>query len=125
MLQRFQIIKNEFGNGALIRLLLLLIGLVGMTIIGILGFSSWVAVIIAVVGLISGFLLRKIIPAGAEYYSYVISAGLFIYGIILFLGDRFGIENNWKLAIISATTVIVFNLQFWTLSNPSVKKHHL
>ncbi len=37
-----------------------------------------------------------------------------------FLGDMFGIENNIKLAIITGTTVIIFDLQFWSLSAPTV-----
>jgi len=120
MLKRFQRIRAEFGTMVLLRIILLLVGLVGMTILGLFFSSSILAGIIAAVGLVLGFLLRRQIADGAEYYPRAISAGLFVYPIILFLGDRLGIENNIKLAIITLTTVIIFDLQFWSLSDSSV-----
>lgn len=120
MINRFQRIRREFGTKVLLRIILLLVGLVGMTVFGYFAFSSLVAGIITFVGLVLGFLLRNQIAAGVEYYSRAIGAGLFVYGIILFLGDRLGIENNVKLAVITATTVIVFDLQFWSLSNAMI-----
>ena len=119
MLKRFRRIEDEFGMMYFVRTLLLLIGLLGMVILGFY-FSSYLPIIIAGVGLLLGFLLRNKIPDGAEYYPRIISVGLFIYGIVLFFGDRFGIENYLKLTIITATTVVIFNLQFWTLSNESI-----
>lgn len=120
MLNRFQRIRTEFGTMILIRTTLLLVGLIAMTIFGFFAFSSLLAGVIAVTGLILGFLFRKQISTGIEYYSYAIPAGLFVYSIILFLGDRFGFENSVKLIIITVTTVIIFDLQFWSLSDPSV-----
>jgi hypothetical protein len=120
MLNRFQRIQQEFGTKTLLRIILLLVGLVGMTIFGYFALSSIIAGIITLVGLVLGFLLRKQIADGVEYYSRPITVGLFIYGIILFLGDMLGIENNVKLAIITATTVIIFDLQFWSLSDTTV-----
>jgi len=120
MLNRFQKIKTEFGTMILLRTILLLVGLVGMTVFGFFSFSSILVGVIAIAGLILGFLLSRQIAKGAEYYPHVITIGLFIYSIVLFLGDRLGIENNVKLAIIAATTVIVFDLQFWSLSDPSI-----
>jgi hypothetical protein len=120
MLNRFQRIQQEFGTKDLLRIILLLVGLVGMTIFGYFVLSSILAGIITLVGLVVGFLLRKQIADGVEYYSRIITAGLFIYGIIGLLGDMLGIENNIKLAIITVTTVIIFDLQFWSLSDKTV-----
>ena len=120
MLNRFQRIQREFGTKDLLRIILLLVGLVGMSIFGYFVLSSILAGIICLVGLVLGFLLKKQIADGVEYYSRTITVGLFIYGIIGFLGDMLGIENNIKLAIITATTVIIFDLQFWSLSDPTV-----
>lgn len=103
----------------LLRTILLLVGLVVMTVFGFFSFSSVLVGIIAFAGLILGFLLRKQIADGAEYYGRAITVGLFVYSIVLFVGDWLGIENNIKLAVIAATTVIVFDLQFWSLSDPS------
>ena len=104
----------------LLRTILLLVGLAGITVFGFFSFSSILVGGIAFAGLVLGFLLRQQIVKGAEYYPHVITIGLFVYSIVLFLGDRLGIENNIKLAIIAATTVIVFDLQFWSLSDPSI-----
>src|SRR5215204_3838922 len=120
MLNRFQRIKTEFGTTDYIRIMLLLVGLVGMTVFGLFAFSSFLAGIIAAVGLILGFLLKRQIANGAEYYAKAITAGLFVHGIIVFLGDTLGLENNVTLAIITAVTVVVFDLQFWSLSDPSI-----
>lgn len=120
MLNRFQRIREEFGTAVLIRIAVLLIGLVGMSLLGFFALSSLLAAIISIAGLALGFLLRRQIVKGAEYYPRAISAGLFIYPIVLFLGDRLGIENNAKLAVITLTTVIIFDLQFWSLSDSSI-----
>ena len=120
MLNRFYRIQEEFGTKDLIRIILLLAGLVGMTIFGYFALSSILAGIITLFGLILGFLLRKQIADKVQYYSRSITLGLFIYAIIGFLGDVFGIENSVKLAIITTTTVIIFNCQFWSLSDPTI-----
>ena len=104
----------------LLRIILFLVGVIGMSIFGYFGLSSILAGIITLVGLILGFLFRNQIAEGIEYYSRAVTIGLFIYGIVLFLGDRFGIENNTKLVIITLTTVVIFDLQFWSLSDPNV-----
>ncbi len=120
MIQRLQQIKIKFGKIVLIRILVLLVGLLLMSVLGLFWLSSFSSVTIAVSGYLLGFLLRNKIADRAEHYGQIISTGLFIYGIILFLGDRFGIENYLKLAIITTVTVIIFNLQFWSLSDPTV-----
>lgn len=119
-MNRFRRIQNEFGLSALIRTSVLLIGLLGMALLDFFVFSGIGAGIIAVVGLALGFLFRRKIPEGAEHYPRAIYAGLFVYSIVLFLGDRLGLGNGAKLAIITATTVVIFDLQFWSLSDPSV-----
>lgn len=119
-MNRFRRIRNEFGLSALIRISLLLVGLLGMTLFDFFAFSGIWAGLIAVGGLALGFLLRRKIPEGVEHYPRIITVGLFVYSIVLFLGDRLGLGNSMKLAIITATTVVIFNLQFWSLSDPSV-----
>lgn len=119
-MNRFRRIKNEFGTSALIRISVLLIGLLLMALLDFFAFSGIWAGLIAVVGLVLGFLFRRKIVDGAEHYPRFISAGLFVYPIVLFLGDRLGLGNSAKLAVITATTVVMFDLQFWSLSDPSV-----
>lgn len=119
-MNRFRRIKNEFGVAALLRTSVLLIGLGALTLFDYFAFSSIRAGLIAIVGLTLGWLFRRKIPEGVEYYSRATSAGLALYSITLFLGGLLGLEHSAQLAIITATTVVIFDLQFWSLSDPSV-----
>lgn len=119
-IKRFQRIKSEFGGWVFFRIALMLVALVGFAALDVFYLSKFIIALVSVGGLLVGFLLRKQIPEGFDYYSKIISVGLFIYGIVLFLGDRFGIGNYWKLFIIALTTVVIFDLQFWSLSDSSV-----
>lgn len=117
-MKRFRRIQNEFGTTVLLRTSLLLIGLFGMALWDYLAFSSIRAGVITRLGL--GFLFRRLIVKGVEYYRRVLSIGLFVYSLTLLLGDRVGLENSAKLAVITATTVVIFDLQYWSLSDTSV-----
>ena len=119
-MNRFRRIQEEFGVKALLRTSLLLLGLFGMALFDYFAFSSIRAGLIAFVGLVLGFLFRRQIAGGVEYYPRVISAGLFVSSITLLLGDLLGLPHDVKLAVITATTVVVFDLQFWSLSDASV-----
>jgi hypothetical protein len=117
---RFLRIKDEFGSMALLRTSVLLIGLCGMVVFDYFAFSSLRAGLITIVGLALGWLFRQKIPDGVEYYRRAIPAGLFVYSVTLLAGDLLGLSNSTKLAVITATTVIIFDLQFWSLSDSSV-----
>lgn len=119
-MNRFRRIQNEFGTAALLRICVLLVGLIGMALFDFFAFSSIRAGLIAIVGLALGFLLRREVANGIEYYPRVVTVALFVYPIILFLGDQLGLGNSMKLTIITLTTVVIFDLQFWSLSDPSI-----
>ncbi|HEX5709347.1 MAG TPA: hypothetical protein VFX96_18745 [Pyrinomonadaceae bacterium] len=106
--------------GVLARMCLLLIGLLAMALIDYFEFSSLRAAVIAAAGLVLGFWLRRPIAERVEHYRRVVPAGLFLYSAVVFLGDSLGLAHSTKLAIITATTVVIFDLQFWSLSDPSV-----
>ena len=91
-----------------------------MALLDYFAFSSIRAGLITIVGLALGFLLRRLIVKGVEYYRRGIYIGLFVYSVTLLLGDLIGLENSIKLAVITATTVVIFDLQFWSLSDTSV-----
>ena len=105
-----------------VRTALLLAGLFAMGLFDYLAFQSFKAGVIAAVGLALGLLLRNRIPEGAEHYPPIASVGLFVYPIILFVGGLLGLSHSARLAIITAVTVAIFNLQFWSFSDPSVFK---
>ena len=117
---RFGMIRGKFGVGMVIRTALLLAGLFAMTLFDYFAFKSFRAGVIAAAGLLLGFLFRRRIPDGVEYYPRILSVGLFVYPIILFVGGLLGLGKSAQLAIITAVTAAIFNLQFWSLSDPSV-----
>lgn len=120
MFERFRRIRAEFGTKVVVRLSVLLVGLLGMVVFGLVALASAWPALLAGGGLLLGFLLREPIAWGVAYYTRAVSVGLFVYGIVLFLGDRLGLGPEGKLLIITATTVLIFDLQFWSLSHPEV-----
>ncbi|HKY29095.1 MAG TPA: hypothetical protein VJM12_14235 [Pyrinomonadaceae bacterium] len=119
-MKRFRRIETEFGTGALVRTLVLLISLPALSLFDYLGFSSIRAGVIAIAGLALGWLLRHVIADGVEYYHGILRVGLIVYSIVLLVGGFLGLSGSAQLAVITATTVIIFDLQFWSLSDPSV-----
>ncbi len=120
MVARFGRIYRVFGVSELIRTLILLVGLILMAVLGVAMHSSITAAEIAVGGLAIGWVLRNQIAQGAEYCAAMIRVGLVTYAIVLAAGSSLGLAPNLKLLIITATTVIIFNLRFWSLSDPGV-----
>lgn len=91
-----------------------------MAILGISLLSSPWPAVIAAIGLALGFLLRRLIVRGIQYYSRIVSFGLVIYAVVLFVGNQVGLNPEVRLMIITVTTVVIFDLWFWSLSDPSV-----
>lgn len=120
MISRFRSIYRKFGMLALLRTLLLLFGLVGMAVLGIVMLGRFDAAVTAVVGLALGAIFRRPIAERVELLTKVVPIGLFIYAIVIFLGKQFGLDNGMKLFIITLTTVVILDIQFWSLSDPGV-----
>jgi uncharacterized membrane-anchored protein len=120
LLDRFRRIRSEFGTNAFVRISVLLIALVGMAVLGGFAFSSPWPAVVGVVGLALGLLLRRPIVRGVKYYSSAVPIGLIAYAIVLIVGDQLGLTPQIKLIIITATTVVIFDLWFWSLSDPSI-----
>lgn len=122
MIDRFFGIHRKFGFGASARVVLLIVGLVAMSVFGVLGFESWWPALIAVLGLVLGFVMRRQIVAAFEWTTWALPTALFVYGALLFVGEQLGLSREWQLTLIALTTVVVFDLQFWSLSDPSIVK---
>lgn len=120
MIVRFRRIHREFGTRGLLKTLLLLFGLVAMAVMGIVMLESFDAAVTAVVGLALGALVRRPIVKRIELLPKVVHVGLLIYAVVLFLGGRFGMDDEIKLLIVTFTTVVLFDFQFWALSDPGV-----
>jgi predicted Kef-type K+ transport protein len=100
----------------------MLVGLPAMALLGWFGFGSLVPFGIAVIGLIFGILLRRQIVDSFERLAWALPAALFAYGVALFIGDRLGLSKLAQISVITAVTVIAFNIQFWSLSDPEIVK---
>jgi hypothetical protein len=121
-MQRFRAIRRTFGSVAVARILLLLFGLIGMGAAGWLWLASpWVAVV-AAAGLVLGYVFRRTISRFTIAHFNAVPVGLVVYGILLFAGDRLGISHELKLSFIAATTVAVFNIQYWLLPEEYVRQ---
>lgn len=120
MIVRLRRIHREFGMQALLKTLLLLFGLAAMSLMGIFMFGRFDAAVVAVAGVALGALARREIAQRAALLPKAVRAGLFVYAIVLFLGGQLGIDNALKLLVITLTTVVLFDLQFWSLSDPGV-----
>jgi hypothetical protein len=120
MMARFTRIYREFGKAALARTLLVGIGMLAMGVAAVVLFRR-VDTLLIPIGLTAiGFVARTSIANQVEKLPVAFNLGLTIYSIVLILGDRFGIAHEWKLFIITLTTTLVFNFQFWSLSDPDV-----
>ena len=117
---RFTRIHREFGTKVFAKTVFLLVALVGMSLLGAIGLKSPWAAAVAAIGLFLGWFLRRSIVEWAESLFWAVPAGLFVYGMVLLVGERvMGISRDLQLLIITATTVFLFDLQFWSLSDPS------
>lgn len=122
MINRFSRIHREFGFRVSARIALLIVGLVGMPLLGVFGLGSWWPALIVVAGVVVGALLRRQIVEIFEWTSWALPTALFVYGLLLFVGERLGLSREMQLVVITLTTVVVFDLQFWSLSDPSIVK---
>jgi len=120
MLHRFSRIRNEFGNKDFAKVVFLFVALVGMSLAGYFFLSSPWAAVIAVAGLVLGWLLRNAIVHRMEVLFRIAPKFLFIYGIVLTVGQWLGLSREGQLLIITATTVTLFDIQFWPLSDHSI-----
>ena len=121
ILSRFARIKDEFGMVTFIRTLLLLVGSVGMAILGYLGLDTLIPALIVVVGLLLGWIVRRQTVGYFEYLSWALPASLFAYGIVMFVGEKaLGMSRELQLIVLTSVTVILFGIQFWTLSDPQI-----
>lgn len=122
MISRIARIHREFGTIASARTGLLFAGLIGMSLFGLFGFNSVWAMLISVSGLILGWLCRRQIVDAAEFVWWALPSALFVFGVLLFVGEKLGLSREGQLLVITLTTVVTFNLQFWSLSDPSIVK---
>lgn len=120
MLQRILRIRNEFGMVALLKTALVGVGMLVMSIAGIYVFGRLDILLITIAITLAAFFCRGQIAGQVERLPGIFKLGLLVYGAILFFGDFLRISDSWTLFIITVTTALVFNMQYWALSDSRV-----
>lgn len=120
MINRIKRINTEFGKLATLRIVITILGLIGMSIIPIIYWHTSRYLIITIIGLIIGWIFKEKIVDSIDIIPKISSISLWIYGIVLTVGDHAGFDHYTKLLIITITTIITFNLNFWALSDPNI-----
>jgi len=93
-----------------------------MSVMGYVVALSLACTYTAVCGLGLGLMFRRLLVPLRDYYSVILRVGLTIYGLALVLGKYAGMSTNTTLVVITATTAVVFNLNFWCFSEPNETK---
>ena len=123
ILSRFARIKAEFGTWMLARTVIQLIAAVGIAALAFFSFESVVPAAIVLVGLVAGWLLRRTIVHNFDFLQWVLPGSLFVYGIVLFIGERvIGISRATQALVLAAVLVTTFSIQYWSLSDPEIVK---
>lgn len=121
MLSRFARIKSEFGTVALLRILLMLVGSIAMAAGGYFGLETIVPAVTVALGLPLGWLLRNHTIEHFERLSWALPTAVIVYGIVMFVGEKMlRMSPELQLIVITAVTVTLFGIQFWTLSDPQI-----
>ena len=121
ILSRFERIRSEFGTWMFIRTVLLLVAAVGIAAVAFFGFDSVLPAFVVVIGLFAGWILRRQIVHHFDFLQWVLPGSLFVYGIVLFIGERMiGISRASQALVVVIVSVITFSIQFWSLSDPEI-----
>ena len=73
------------------------------------------------VGLVVAWFLRREIVHHFDFLQWVLPGSLFVYGIMLFIGERvIGISRATQALVIATVLAITFSIQFWSLSEPEI-----
>lgn len=123
MIRRIKHIYTEFGAGALWRIALLVAGLIGFSLAGILVFGTFRELLVAIISVLIGFALRRQITDLMISTPRCIHGVLTVYFLVLIGCWITGQSLQTQLTVINLATAVVFNLQFWALSNPAIRKY--
>jgi len=106
-----------------LKTVILLLAALGMSAMGFFSFGSILPTVIVGIGLFAGWILRREIVDHFETLHWALPASLFVYGIVLFLGERvIGISRSTQVIVYATVSVISFVIQFWALSDPEIVK---
>lgn len=120
MLNRFAKIRREAGTYAFVSQLLMIAAMVYFSLSGLFHYSSPIPLVISILGLLIGFLLRDQFSSIASSLRRVTTITLVVYGIAYVSMLRLGLGNLSLISLITFACMMMFTLNFWTLSHPNV-----
>lgn len=122
MLHRISLIRQVGGTGPFIRTCLLLVASIVMSAVEVAYFGGVTGGIAAVVLTMAGWYFRTQIMELGAAYAKASSLILLVYGVVLFLAKYSGFGIHGQLVVIIIATVIMFNLNFWSISEAALQE---
>ena len=113
-------IREAGGNNVCWRTWFVLLGSIGISVAEWVIFRGLVCAVLAIVLTGLGLKFRKSIMEWGTEYRQRSTLMLFSYGIILFAAKHFGLGHHIQLVVIGIATVLMFNLNFWSISEAVV-----
>ena len=125
MFYRMALIRSATGNGPFIRTLIFLFASMGLPIAEWFIFGACYGGPVVIVLTILGWMLRSIIRRLGDYFQVVMMIVLVAYGGLLLMFKTQGYSNHAQLVLITAATAIVFNLNYWYISETVIYRRGL
>jgi len=120
MLHRMALIRDFGGNGPFIRTWIVLIASIVFPVLEWSFFGGITGSCAVVTLTIAGWYFRNSIMEMGEFYNKYSTLILFVYGVVLFLTKRLGVGLHGQLIVITIATVVIFNLNFWSISEAAL-----
>ena len=123
MLKRMAYIRSAGGNNAYVRTWLVFLGSIGFCIAEGVIFQQYFCTAFSIALTTSGWAFRKSIMEWGTEYARRSSLILFTYGVVLLAAKYMGFGHHVQLVLIGVATVLMFNLNYWTISEAVVVEH--
>ena len=116
MFHRMALIRSGTGNGPFIRTLIVLLASIGLPIAEWFIFGACYSGPAVLLLTFLGWLSRGAIRRLGDHFQVFMMTVLVIYGGLLLLFKTQGYSNHAQLILITIATAVVFNLNFWYIS---------
>jgi hypothetical protein len=120
MFRRMKLIYDVGGIWPAISTWVVLLGAIAFPVAEWLLFRSVFCLMVVIGVTFLGWLMRRRIMEIGPVYSIYSTRILFAYGVVLFLTKRLGFGHHAQLVVITLATVLMFNLNFWTVSEAAI-----
>lgn len=120
VLNRFSLLLNVSGWNVFLRTMLCLVTALGLAIAEFVLFREMYCGIITIVLTLLGWCFRRAIMKLGANYSRHSRRFLFVYGLFLVIANYAGLGVQIQLAIIAFACTVMFNLNFWSITEAAI-----